>query len=355
MTMAKGQLDTTARLGDLKGSWGRFWHWWRGQLSSLLPEAWRRTFSTSKAPVLLSYQQGHLHLVSANGEIPLDDDSRPLPAATLQQLERQANKAEVMLLLPADRMLRKTLSLPLATEPRLADVLGFEMNRHTPFQGDQVYFGFRVKSRDNQAGMLSLDLLVATRQLLDPLLDKLKTLGLAPGRVSLDSPDQPPMILLGTRTARQGRRLGLLWLLPLALVLGLLWLKHRHIASLEAELAVPQAAAEKAMAAKQQIRLLTEGSQILLTRKGQDIPMLMVLDELTRLLPDQTWLTRLELQKGQLSIQGESSNASALIGLLDASPLFENVSFASPVTLNSRTQKERFVISAQLSQQGKAP
>jgi general secretion pathway protein L len=73
-----------------------------------------------------------------------------------------------------------------------------------------------------------------------------------------------------------------------------------------------------------------------------------VLEVLTRLLPDDTWLDRFELRGGQIKIQGESKAASSLIPLIEAAPLFRNVSFAAPVTHNVRTAKERFVITAQL-------
>ena len=52
---------------------------------------------------------------------------------------------------------------------------------------------------------------------------------------------------------------------------------------------------------------------------------------------------------GRLQIQGISSSASALIAILEASQLFKNTSFVSPVTQDRTTGLERFQIATQLN------
>ena len=47
-------------------------------------------------------------------------------------------------------------------------------------------------------------------------------------------------------------------------------------------------------------------------------------------------------------MQGQSPAASALIGALESSGLFENVRFTSPVTQDRRSGLERFHITAQI-------
>ncbi|MOA51550.1 hypothetical protein D3C78_1747130 [compost metagenome] len=50
-----------------------------------------------------------------------------------------------------------------------------------------------------------------------------------------------------------------------------------------------------------------------------------------------------------MRLDGESAEASSLISLLESSPLLENVRFASPVTANPGTARERFSLVADVS------
>jgi general secretion pathway protein L len=73
-----------------------------------------------------------------------------------------------------------------------------------------------------------------------------------------------------------------------------------------------------------------------------------VLDALTHLMPDGTWLYQFELNGKEVLMQGESPASSTLIGLLETSPLFRNVTYRSPVTPNRVTGAERFNLSAEV-------
>jgi Tfp pilus assembly protein PilN len=69
-----------------------------------------------------------------------------------------------------------------------------------------------------------------------------------------------------------------------------------------------------------------------------------VLRELTDLLPSDVWLTALALDQKATELTGQAAAASALIPLLENSPRFERVEFASPVTRGR--DKEQFRIRA---------
>jgi len=72
-----------------------------------------------------------------------------------------------------------------------------------------------------------------------------------------------------------------------------------------------------------------------------------VLKELTTILPEDAWLTNFSLEGNRLMIHGFASSAASLIPLLDDSPLFQNVQFASPIT-KGRESSERFKIKLEL-------
>jgi general secretion pathway protein L len=72
-----------------------------------------------------------------------------------------------------------------------------------------------------------------------------------------------------------------------------------------------------------------------------------LLDELTRILPDDTWITRLDIKGSELEIQGQSASAAALIPLIESSSILQNPRFRSPVTQIPRSDVERFHLSAE--------
>jgi general secretion pathway protein L len=89
-------------------------------------------------------------------------------------------------------------------------------------------------------------------------------------------------------------------------------------------------------------------------KKKSSRQMLDILNELTLLLPDDTWVSHFEIRDDMVHIHGESVASAVLIPLIESSKLFQNVSFRSPVTQNKKNNTERFHISAELisKQQG---
>ena len=79
-----------------------------------------------------------------------------------------------------------------------------------------------------------------------------------------------------------------------------------------------------------------------------------VLDELTRILPDTTWIWNLKYNGKEIELSGFADSASDLIPILDRSPLFEKVEFLAPVTKeiqmrgDGNKEKERFKIKAKI-------
>jgi len=82
-------------------------------------------------------------------------------------------------------------------------------------------------------------------------------------------------------------------------------------------------------------------------RKGkvQSVPVVRVWEELTRILPDDAWLTDISIDGDMLTITGfAAKSAAALIATLDASELFSAPNFTSPVVRIPGQSGERFEI-----------
>jgi Tfp pilus assembly protein PilN len=75
-----------------------------------------------------------------------------------------------------------------------------------------------------------------------------------------------------------------------------------------------------------------------------------VLEELTQILPADTYLNSYTYRDGKVSIGGYSNSASDLILMLESSPLFKDVGQRGTTTRDQRTGKERFQIEATLEE-----
>lgn len=337
-----------------------FWSWWSAELHALLPPALQSVLSQRTQRTFLEVTDDEL--VTWRGTIAerreLARVSLPLPDAV--ELSVPDDAPEAVLLLPADKVLVRPMSLPLATEENLREVLSFEMDRQTPFSADQVWYDHMVTKRDPAAGRLELSLVATPRSCVDELLRTLGELGVFPERMTTRDASGTgclPVNLLpapdpGTRgktIRRANAALGLLALALLAVAVTLPLLQKRQLlAELEPQLTEAIAQARSADELRTELERLAQGAGYLVRKKRDQLSMLEIMNEVSRALPDHTWLARADIGATAIQLQGQSSSSATLISLLEASPMFRNVRFRSPVIRIPTSGEERFHLSADI-------
>jgi general secretion pathway protein L len=350
------------------GRLGQLWYWWTGELKNMLPSSVRRSIFTGQT-MILTAEKRVLILCKETTSGLEEVEQAPLTEIPGAQINPKiaASTCDVVLCLSAEYVFSRTLALPLVAEENLREVLSFEMDRHTPFNVDQVYYDYLVRERDREKGKLSVTVYVVLRDKLDRLLDEIEQRGLHVTQVTSyqETPeDRPPVNLLPEREALQGRSgISVLnaVLLVTALVLmgaatGLpIWYKQQTVELLKPRLAEAQQEAKSAVTLKQSLDRKIAESRFLFEKKQASVFLLEIINELTVLLPDDTWLSHLELDGDEVRIRGESPAAASLIPLVESSSLFHNTRFRSPVTQNRRTNAERFHLSAQVKREGGKP
>jgi general secretion pathway protein L len=86
-----------------------------------------------------------------------------------------------------------------------------------------------------------------------------------------------------------------------------------------------------------------------LAQRKRAIPSsVMVLDALSRILPDQTYVTELRIEKDKLQIVGVTQDAASLVGLLEQSPHFARATFVAPTTRSADHPGEQFHVKAHI-------
>ena len=107
--------------------------------------------------------------------------------------------------------------------------------------------------------------------------------------------------------------------------------------------------AEEGRLLQERIEQLSAEGSFIVDKKRARPPVVQVLNELTRALPDDTWLYRLRLINEELQTFGYSPNASAMIGHIENSTLFSNAQFRAPLTRDQRVDAEQFHIAFQVA------
>jgi general secretion pathway protein L len=76
-----------------------------------------------------------------------------------------------------------------------------------------------------------------------------------------------------------------------------------------------------------------------------DVSVLEVWDELSRILPDHTFLTESRMADGKVTLSGFSADAARLVRIIDQSPLFSGAALTAAITPDATEHKDRFSIS----------
>jgi general secretion pathway protein L len=349
-----------------------FWRWWTGELSAFARERFGAIVQAARAPlvslegeslVLLERRDDRLEETARLQMEGLDAEGRRKALGELLARAGEDGRRVRFVLGRGESLLRR-IALPLATEENLNQVLAFEMDRLTPFSADDVYFGCRIASRDTAAEKLHVDLGIARRDLVDARIAALASVGALVQSVALAEDaarsDKPIDVMPeatgereGASDARLVRRVlvgAVLALAAVALALPV-WQKRETVIALLPMVDKARIEAEATGKLAAELEKLTADYNFLLTRKHANPPALAYVEEMSRLLPDQTWVSQLDLRSTgkmrELQIQGETTSSSKLIELLEQSTLVQNAAPRGTVTRGMMPGTERFLIAAE--------
>lgn len=334
------------RVRDEVRTW---WRWWLAELSALLPESWRHGLKLGRDDLVLMrggercrLERRRLQGVESLAVWNCDQNDNPREAWTSDALKRLSEARDTcrVILELADRgqILLRDILLPLAAEDNLGNVLGYEMDRHTPFPASQVFYGYRVLSRRPATAQIQVRLVVIPRARLETWLMWADRWGLYPERVVVAS--EPDIDLMPTDHRRARRHLPRInaWLASIVVVLAgslvftPLWIMRDINRTLHAEMQRLQPHAMELERLREYRDQLDWELNRLFEKKAQYPAVIDGLNELARVLPDDTWLSSVQYADHRFIVHGQSESASGLIALIEASPYFERSAFVAPVS-----------------------
>jgi general secretion pathway protein L len=277
-----------------------------------------------------------------------------LNPSELAALPRDKARPTVLRLRGED-VLTKSVALPLAAERHLAQALGFELDRETPFDADELYWGYRIEHRDRRKRLISVCLILVPRTQLMRLLEVFNLIGLPPSvaevvlasghceKLGLDS--RPPGSDQSKRWLRRGIVAGCSAMATVAIALPFVR-QELALDRLDVDIAAQHAAISETSSLNRELDLMSKALGAVAKERREVGDPLAVLANLTRVLPDDTYLTELTLRQRKITFSGRSAAASRLIGTLAADNKFHDPAFAAPVTRTDGAGAEAFTITS---------
>ncbi|TWB96017.1 general secretion pathway protein L [Bradyrhizobium macuxiense] len=293
-------------------------------------------------------------LTPASFRLDRDAPQPPLPADWKMALD--GSRIEVRL--RSDHVVSRVLDFPSQAADFLDGMIRAQVDRLTPWTAADAVFGWgSPQPISNDRIEVAFSATAAAK--VDPLIRMARMLGAASVAVTapaVGSDGAPQQVTLLDRSLRgfagpavpRLLRIGLVSTAAAAAVCLLLniyvggWLQSEQE---DLQHRISQRRAALRLDANGD----TSGLGLLAKRKQTTPSSVMVLEAISRVLPDTTYVTELRIEGNKVQVVGLTQDAPSLIRLLEQSPQFTRATFFAPTTRAANESAERFHVEANIS------
>ncbi len=291
-----------------------------------------------------------------------DESTLPLPAAWTAAL----HGSHFEIVLRSSRFLFRPLDLPKRATEFLDAMIRSQIDRLTPWTANEAVFSWTAPVETSNE-RIDLTVIAAPKTKLNPLIRLAEYCGA--GSVTLYAAPQGPHPSAGDLAPMHGgikvfekRVRGSLDVARVRRILAVVLLTAAASTTLSLAIAgvvggrldaqqqqLSGKIAERRAALRLKLATSDDSAQNLLARRKHATPSsVMVLDALSQILPDNTYVTELRIEKDKLQIVGITQDAPSLIKLLEQSPHFTGATFFAPTTRSADDPGERFHVEAHI-------
>lgn len=377
-------MNAVNSLQAFGGAAAAFWRWWGSELAGLAPRVFSGLLTRERPRLVLAVEAAGFRLLRERAgrranEAP-SQLAGPGPLAELgadlaKQMSR-APKTPVCIRLRWADCLTRQISVPRQARDKLRSILELDIERVTPFRRDELYFDHTVSAVSGPDGRIDVMQIMAERSLVDSLVAQARAQGVEPGLVdcwSADGASPLPVNLLGSAAGKQPQksapRSSLTWALAalvLALAAGAALLDFDRyeaaLARLETDILASQKEEVRLRRSREGLLGAQSAAAQLLQRKQQQGAVVTILEDITRRLPNDSWLTSLRIEGGTIDMTGYSKSATTLVTTFQKSVSRDGPGalpvelsapqLTSPVTFDLARDREQFSLRLNV---GKAP
>jgi general secretion pathway protein L len=331
-----------------------FWVEGLAEASACLDRLFRRPH---RFQLLADSQPMTLYSVTQSSQKPLLSIAGERQSEVPASVREQTRGGIVEIVVPASAILQHRLDvLPAESLPYLETVVRHQMETSFPWPEADALYSFEIETRAD--GKLDVCVHATSRSAIASALATAESCGASEIFVVSNGESTPNLkrttILAAIGQEKKARlhRLRLLARYSAVALLALAgceiawttfagWSVSAEVAALDRDIADRRAILKRAMDSG-----ATRESSSLKDKKELTPAAVVVLDELSALLPENTYLTDLSLEAGRLRLAGVSANAAELVPLLEGSGHFKNAAFYAPTTRIAGGTTDRFSIEA---------
>lgn len=263
--------------------------------------------------------------------------------------------------LPEELVLRRRLVMPAMSDAEISDAVALEIATASPFPPEDTVWGLDVQPMPS--GQRRVDAALASRKQVERHLKSIAARLAAatpPGRADAAEiwalgGEPVPIVLTGfgehhrIGKAAAGRKVAV-WLLVVAALLAAAiactptaQLRLRALAAVDSLDAVSRKVAPQA-AKREALVSASDRLTVLRDLLADRVEPLRVIDAVTKVLPDDTWLQSLRIDGNKVGISGLTLNSAALMQTLGSQSGLHDVRAPTPATRHPGTPKENFNI-----------
>jgi general secretion pathway protein L len=284
------------------------------------------------------------------------DGGKPLPPLPAEW-EAAFRGGRVEALLQSAQVMTHQLDFPNKAASFLDGMILAQVDRLTPWSASDAVFGWSspVPAANDR---IAVTFAATSRRKVDPLLQFAGTVDAASIAISapvasVSTPvtlmDQPLRSVIGA--AVNVPRLLRAILLSSALAATASLIANAYLGgSLQSELGdLQQRISQRRAALRLGANGTASGLGLLAKRKQTTPASIMVLEAISRALPDSTYVTELRIEGDKIQVVGMTQDAPSLIRLMEQSPQFTRATFFAPTTRAANEPGERFHIEAHIT------
>jgi general secretion pathway protein L len=269
----------------------------------------------------------------------------------------KGNRVEIVL--RPSRFVSRQVELPRRAVEFLDGIIRAQIDRLTPWSAADAVFGWG-RPADIASDRISIMVVATARAAVRPLLETLSELGAssiailtapADGSAAAGTIKVYDQSIRGTLDAMRLSRILLVMLLVAAGAASLAVAADMTLgASLEER---EQDLTRRINQRRAQLRggqaAIARSASAVLDRRKQETPAtVIVLEALSQILPDHTYVTELRVEGNKVQVIGVTQDAPGLIRIMEQSPHFKRATFFAPTTRSPTDPGERFHIEAQV-------
>jgi general secretion pathway protein L len=356
----------TGIVGSLAGIAARGMQWWMAELAGLLPFRTATGTSDSDADAIVAVNaMGEFVALNLNNRFgrsidTSSDGSDAQIADALGTLVKARPTARVRVILPFAACFQRQVEIPAAAQRQARSIMALDLERSTPFKPADVYIVHTFVPSKGRRGWLTASQHIVKRKFADLAVARIQELGLTVDGIDVASADGMSRLgvnvladqAAGPETAPSHSPFVLFAVLTMTLVASAAWIgldrRQAALDDLVRDVNAERVKAESVRSRQSAVDAVLGAAQAFRVLKSGQAASVEILNELTRLLPDDVALSDLKMDADAVEFSGLANSSAAVIPILERASMFKDALFTTPVTFDAATGKERFSLRLRL-------